>query len=217
MRSVSILIPLFGLLLGLFWVKYNLHWDPARPAQPPKQVSTTEIPCWRASVPWPGGGHLKLVLSPLHAEGARQRFEATALERRLGLASGEAWRLSLELHAGSDVQGKLDEGSPSEWALDRVRVVDRDGLALGLCRLDSAAHSDTGPADPVAVLFGPPAEALQLGQAVSLILWGRPPAEGTRVLGLGTQAIEMIASGIAREELSRSLVRVASREGEGEE
>ena len=212
MRPLSILIPLLGLLAGLFWVKHNLHRDPGRPAQPPQQASLSEVPGWRASLPWSGGGRLELVLSPLHAEGARQRFDATALERRLGLGSGEAWRLNLELRGSGAGAGGGDGGAADELALDEVRVVDREGEALRLHRLDSAASSPNRPADPVAVLFGPPAEALRSGQAVSLMLWGRPPGEGARVLGVGGQPIEMVASGVAREELSRSLIQVARRE-----
>jgi hypothetical protein len=227
-RPALVLLPVLLVLVGLFALKHGARRPRGEHARPPQVETRAEIPGWSASVPHPLGGRLDLKLSPLHVDGARQRFEAVTLERRFGREAGEAWGVNLRWE--SDPQGPgagtatgQESGAGPATAqesgagpapgpglpLQRLQIADGGGVRLRPLDLESAAPGLDRPADPVAVLFTPPREALAAGEGVSLILWGCAPSGEAFVQDLLEEAIVLHPAGLAMEEVTRALVQVA--------
>lgn len=113
-------------------------------------------------------------LTRLHADPARQAFDARVLRERLGLGLGEPWRLELTHEGGPDSEAV---------ALGDLGVEDHRGRALAALR--------PARGGPLAALFGPPPGHLQPGRSTQLVLWGRAPETQARLVGLGqAQAAE---------------------------
>ncbi len=206
----GLLITLCALVLFALWARRLGARTLGERARPPIVDAPASIPGWSAVLSMPGGGLLDVRLLPMHAEPERQRFEAQALERRLGLGVGEPWRLNL---AWLPPEASLAPGAtdPSDCLdLSALTVADASGVAQHTLRRPDAAPPGE-PADPVLVLLTPPCARLGPGEAVSLILWGRAPLASPRLIGAGGPAssIELVQSGLVAAELARALVLVA--------
>jgi hypothetical protein len=247
-RPALVLLPVLLVLVGLFALKHGARRPRGEHARPPQVETRAEIPGWSASVPHPLGGRRELQLSPVHVDGARQRFEAVTRERRFGLEAGEAWRLNLRWvidpqdpgagtatgqesgagpataqESGAGPATAQESGAGPATAqesgagpapgpglpLQRLQIADGGGVRLRPLDLESAAPGLDRPADPVAVLFTPPREALAAGEGVSLILWGCAPSGEAFVQDLLEEAIVLHPAGLAMEEVTRALVQVA--------
>jgi hypothetical protein len=125
-------------------------------------------------------------LTRLHADPARQSFDARALRERLVLGMGEPWRLEL-----------THEGGPDSAAIEvgELSVIDERGVALNALR-PGRRSADPAVGDPVSALLGPPAQPLEPGGALQWVLWGRAPEGNVRLRGLAGAA----ADGLAGEE-----------------
>lgn len=179
------LLPLLFFVLALSHVLQR----PRRgdPAPPPTQSDPDDgVAGWRGELAGVRSTWLEATLTPLHAEPARHEFESRALERRLGLEPGQAWRLRVQWSAGEAALGArvaeaLASAEPAGLGLGAVEVLDVQGTAL---RALPAPDAGSGAADPLRVLVSPPPGALRPGQAADWILWGRAPGEGARLVGL---------------------------------
>ena len=177
-------------------------------------------PPWRSEVPlptdelgpvagWRGPAALtaegvEVVLAPLHAEAARQAFDAQALEARFGLAPGEPW--SLELSA-TDEDALAAFAAAAEGGLE---LRDEQGTAATL--LFDAVPKVEPAAAPVLQLFAP----LELGGEPRVendrfvgrwVLWGRRPLAAC-TLAAGAVSHSLVPADLERDELPRF---VASR------
>ena len=175
---------------------------------------------WRSEVPlpadelgpvagWRGPAALtaegvELVLAPLHAEAARQAFDAQALGARLGLAPGEPW--SLELSASNAEALAAFAAAAAEG----LELRDDQGTAATLL-FDAVAKVDRAAA-PVLQLFAPD----ELGGEPRVenerfvgrwVLWGRRPLAAC-TLAAGAVSHALVPADLERNELPRY---VASR------
>jgi len=163
----------------------------------PPEVSDPDaaVPALLGTLPAADGGALAARLTPMHADPARQAFEAAALRKRFALPEGEPWRLSLRWDPPDDGSGgaasaRFGTAGPARGeagtgqaalALGPVGIEDEEGLALD--SLGTPAPGGAG-VDPLRVLFGPPTGGLRPGQTADWILWGRAPGHGARLVGL---------------------------------
>jgi hypothetical protein len=173
-----LIVPLLSVMLGILCAR---HWNPYPAGQrpdPPTSGVATGVRGWTGTAVLAGGGTLVARLVPLHSDPARQEFDAAALERRLGLGDGSPWRLVLALRPDPAAAGEVQDALP----LTRVHIADDKGEALR--SLAAPAPPPTGVVDPVAVVMAPPVGALEPGEEVSLVLWGRPPGSTARASGL---------------------------------
>ncbi|MFT5052025.1 MAG: hypothetical protein ACI8QZ_003456 [Chlamydiales bacterium] len=117
---------------------------------------------------WAGtSGSLHARLMPLHADAARQRLDASALERRLGLGPGQPWRLLVTYLPHGETVG--EPVAIAGWS-----VADPEGLALVPIVGRPAGGGGSGVTDPLRSLLSAP-NLLEPGHEVSLVLWGRAP------------------------------------------
>lgn len=196
--TLLFLLPLLFLVLAVgHLLRRPRSGDPA----PPPETSDPEahVEAWRGELVGARTSWLQATLTPLHPDPERNAFESRALERRLGLGAGRAWRLHVLWGATEAVDGAragrpgalgprgpggaepLGRTAPAGIELGAVEVVDGQGVAQ---RSLPAPEAGEGPTDPLRVLVGPPAGALRPGQAADWILWGREPSEGARLVGL---------------------------------
>lgn len=195
------------LLLGLALMLFLQREPPGAPAEPPVVTSPEEsVAAFTGELEGRAGGWLVATLSPLHADPARQAFEADSLRRRLGLAPGLPWRLSVhwsapESSSAADARpsGALGTAGPARGEapaptgpaairLDAIRVLDDQGVALeGFPDVRPDAGGDV-PIEPLATLLGPPHGSLAPGERADWVLWGRQPVAGARLEGLVPEA-----------------------------
>lgn len=198
------LLPVLALaLVGLFWLERGRV---SRPNAPPTVASPDETVAGFAARAALEPGALRVRLVPLHPDAERQRFDRLALARRLSLAAGEPWRLSLELD---------DAAAAAEIDLARLAVLDRDGLALA--PLAAVEPSAQGPSDPLRTLLTVGRERLAPGRTLDVVLWGRAPGDGVRLLGLHAAESEGLPLERAlhrRAELEAPLARLERADGE---
>ena len=154
-----------------FWFARGRGQSP-RMAVELEVAPTPDVRGFGGALEAPDGGVFRARLVPLHARPERQSFEAESLARRLGLESGEPWRLELRWEAGpGSNEGSLD---PSQL------VVSGEGEAR-LAPFDAPGERGDRPYDPVAVLFARPESGLAPGHSVQLLLWGSAPRERGRL------------------------------------
>ncbi|MBI5433844.1 MAG: hypothetical protein HZA52_13515 [Planctomycetes bacterium] len=175
-------MPLLGFALAaLYWLERErtpLANRPPTIASPDEGVAGFSA---RANL---AEGVLRVRLVPLHPDAERQRFDSLALARRLGLAAGEPWRLTLTLD---------DASAPLELDTARLVVRDRSGDALvplgcvvaGDARPDSRLHDrpTDRPSDPLRALVGAGLESLAPARSLDVVLWGRAPTNEPRLAG----------------------------------
>jgi len=187
-----LLLPLLFLLVA---VAHLLRREPLLSPRTPGVSSPDEsVAAFTGELERQGGGWLSATLTPLHADPRRQAFERQSMAQRLDLDPGEPWRLTVrwELARGAGEPapgpGRGETGAPLPppgLALGPVEVRDARGQALG--SLPAPAAREGEPVSPLRALFAPPQGALRPGQTADWILWGRAPAEGTRLVGLVPQ------------------------------
>ena len=131
----------------------------------PDVHATAEVDGFGASLDLPGG-QLKLRLAPLEPVQAVQEFIADSWGTRLGLGEGEPWRLDLQ----------LSEETSEPLSLIGLLVEDEEGLALSSPTLSEVAG------DPRAALLRPRRAPLAPGHRREVVLWGRPPGVGARLV-----------------------------------
>jgi hypothetical protein len=168
-----LLVPLTVLAATLAWLPSRRPAGGRYPEAPPAGEAR-EVDAWSGSGA-AGEGRLVAALTRLHADPARQAFDAGALARRLALPPGEPWRLELRYEAPPGAE---------PWAVPAsLGVRGEGGGALGAPARPSTAG---GAVDPVAVLVSPPA-ALAPGRRTELVLWGEEPRGEARLEAPGLQ------------------------------
>jgi hypothetical protein len=185
-----------------------------RPASPPPGVHQREetVAGFQGEALAGDGSTLHVRLLPLHADRERAEFDGRALEARLALARGTPWRLSLRWTPAPPASAETRRAPPAGLALDALAVADGQGTALVPIALDPAGL------DPLRTLLAPPGTALLPGQGLDLVLWGRDPEAGARVVGLSPEveaaadgpwcaAIELEPHSVRRDELEGPLAR----------
>ena len=179
-----------------------------RQTLPPRASNPrSPVPAFDGRLEGSGGGVLVARLTPLHADPARQAFEARVLAERLELDAGEPWRLSLAFEAGAlaDPLAELDVGA--------LRVDDERGTALA--PIAAEPGSSTGAADPLRALLAPPRGGLASGEQVDQVLWGRAPLPGAVLVGIpaagfgSSERLELAPTTVERRELAEPLARLA--------
>jgi len=177
---VVLILPLLTLILVVLWSR---HWRQSpigeRP-QPPAVAQEREVGGWVGRGEPAPGLSLSVRLVPLHDDAARQSFDREHLATRLGLGPGEPWRLVLEL-------GRVAQEVTDVPALDltAVGVLDDSGARLGPVFAALPAPAPGAIVDPLRALLALPAETLQAGHALTIVLWGAAPGSGARLVGLG--------------------------------
>jgi hypothetical protein len=182
-----------------------LHWRSRRDAASPTQAPEVSDPdqtvtayCGEWTQP-EGRGRLVVQLAPLHIDPEQQAFDAQVLRRRLSLGPGAPWRLRLSWERASEASSA---GSPEPaLSLGELSVRDATGRALGVVLPAGSAL----PLDPLVALFAAPGGALQAGQGIDLVLWGRAPSGEAWLDGVRPgEASAPIAVALRERELRRS-------------
>ncbi|MCY2960895.1 MAG: hypothetical protein NTY35_12090 [Planctomycetota bacterium] len=124
---------------------------------------------WTGQAEIDGLGRVGAQLAPLHADAARQAFEAGILRGRIAGLAGDPYLLLLEIQRGPTASARLDPTS--------LRVEDDVGLALSVPSIAARDESD-----PIATLLRPPT-SLAAGERASLVVFGREPGPGARLVG----------------------------------
>ncbi len=207
LRVPALIVALCAAILIALWARELARPGPGDRARPPSDDAPRTVAGWRGSRVLADGSRLEIELLPMHAEPERERFEALVLERRLGLAPGEPWRLNLVWRAAGETSG--DESSA---AIDLAGLAVHDVGGTALAPITSGVRP-AAVVDPVAVLFAPPRDGLLPGEAVSLILWGRAPASEAWLVDSSSE-VALAQTGLAVNGLARSLVLVARSPGE---
>jgi hypothetical protein len=149
-------------------------------------------------------GGVRVRLARLHADPARQRFDAAALGRRFGLGTGEPFVCEISLSGAVTIP---------RGALRSIAIHDERGPALAPFQ-PSTPKTDE-PADPLAALLSPPPDAVASGRAISVILWGREPGDGARLAGLDAGEIALAPARMTARELDTALARIDAPAREG--
>jgi hypothetical protein len=148
-------------------------------------VATTGASWWTADGDLDGLGRVVARITALHADAARQEFETGALHAHGVGTDAEPYWLQVEFGPGADAAALLD---PRD-----LRVEDAHGVALAAAPSSGDRSTDPrGAVDPVATLLRPSAP-LAAGQVSSLVVFGRRPGEGARLVradGAGLALVE---------------------------
>ncbi len=186
--ALGLLLPLFLVVIG---AAFLLAREARRsPASPPDVSSPDEAVAAFSGELAGAAGWLSATLCALHAEPERQAFEAAALARSLGLEPGEPWRLSVRWQSKGAVTAVAPPGdrparsAPAGIALGPVEVFDAAGRTLRSFEPPPPPGPLARPAQPLAILLGPPPGALHPGESADWILWGWPPEGELRLTGL---------------------------------
>jgi len=197
-----LILPLLTLILAVLWSR---HWRQSstgeRPA-PPAVAQEREVAGWVGSGELAPGLFLSARLVPLHDEAPRQTFDREVLADRLGLGPGEPWRLVLELVAPGP-------GTTDASSLDLIAAAVKDsaGVRLGPVFPHELSPSAGEIVDPLRALLGLPASGLEVGHAVTLVLWGEAPGPGARLVGFG-EPIDLQARRVRVDVLPATLARL---------
>lgn len=194
MRSARVLMPLLvastAVAIALAWVQAARFGSESarRPSTPAREERET-VPGFTGEVSLGDGRVLHARIARLHADPARQAFDAAALARRFGLGKGEPFHCLLEL-AGPAGPDRAEGFEPCA-----LRVLDHGGEALTAL---PATRTTAGgaPADPLATLVAPPARALAPGEATTLLLWGREPGEHARIESCRAPAVPLVGASV---------------------
>jgi hypothetical protein len=198
---------------------FGPHPTDRRPAPPPDVSDPEEtIAAFTGELAAADGGWLIATLAPLHFDSRRQAFERDTLERRLGLADGEPWRLSLRWEAARPdaPRGDAAGSAAARLGLHGLSIEDEHGKALE--PLPDVAANGSDPVLPLRTLLSPPAGSLGPGETLDWILWGRAPGLGASLIGLAEDAnpsanpfhgpLELRATRLRRADLGQPLARL---------
>jgi hypothetical protein len=217
-RSVTWLVLLAVSMALAVLLYFGPHPADRRPAPPPDISDPEEtIAAFTGELAAGDGGWLIATLAPLHFDMRRQAFERDTLERRLGLADGEPWRLSLRWEAARpDALRSAPGATTARLALQGLAIEDEHGKALE--PLPEVASIDSEPVLPLRTLLAPPAGSLGPGETLDWILWGRAPGLGASLIGLAVDAkpsgtafpgsLELRATRLRRADLGQPLARL---------
>lgn len=195
-----------AMLLLVASATWKLALDSGRSSDGLPEVSDPDEPisAYRGEARGPNGELVTFLLAPLHADPARQQFEARALAERLGLDSGEPWRL---VRRGPSAEAGTRPGTDElHAALPPSGYSVRDGRGEALRSLE-APPSAGELVDPVRSAFAPWTSSDR--STTSCVLWGRRPEAGA-VLGTagGKAEVPLAASTVHRSELEVPLARL---------
>lgn len=204
------LVPTLALALGgLYWLEGER--TPVEHAPPTVASPDEDVAGFAARVDV-GQGALRVRLAPLHPDATRQRFDASALARRLALDTGEPWRLTLVFDAAPSASDTEAARATLEFELSRLAVLDGSGTQVALAPLAPGAGASDRPSDPLRVLLGATNVELAPGQSLDVFLWGRRPGDGARLVGLaalgGDVAVPLEKALHRRAELEAPLARL---------
>jgi hypothetical protein len=167
----------------------------------PVQDEVGRVPAASGELLLADGRKLSVRIARLHAEAARQSFDAAALRERFALPAGEPFQCVVELQAGPN-PADTDRG----FDLKDARVEDERGVALTSFPPARAARG-TGIVDPLAALAAPPATLLNAENRVSLLMWGRTPGAGARFASCCERPLSLVASDVPSREIQTTLAR----------
>lgn len=211
--ALPVLPVLIGVGLGFFalgWACYRSDSKPhelARDDRVREAAASDSVPGWIGTWRSSDGSAVALRLTRLHALEHLQAFEARSLRERLALPDGEPFRLELAFVAASpESAGREGRGATSTaLAMGGVWIEDERGRAL-----EPIASPPAGAAsiDPLRVLVAPASGPLMPGHSASLVLWGREPAAGARVLGLVDAALPLERAEISLGDVDTALARI---------
>jgi hypothetical protein len=168
----------------------------------PVHADVERVPAAGGSLVLADGRRLTVRIAPLHAEPARQSFDAAALRARFGLGEGEPFSCLVELQAATPAPE-----SERGFDLTGARIEDERGLALASFPPARAAdHASV--VDPLAALAAPPSAALAVESRVSLLMWGRAPGAAARFESCCDQPVPLQASDLPSREVQTTLARI---------
>lgn len=205
-----LILPLLSMVIAVLWIT---RWNPdstSEFAPSPEQDASQRVAGWMGRADLGEGLELIVRLAPFHEDVRQQEFERGALARRFKLGAGQPLRLELSYQR---VAGAPDG---PRLALQEISVRDATGLAADVPFLKEQALQP-GPGqvvDPVVLLFSIPTADLTSGHAISLVLWGRLPAEGAELCGLMPQPMRLEQHDLDRKRMESSLAHLDGAGGE---
>ena len=197
---------LFGGAIGLSLVQGRYGRPEPAPDAPPPASGEAAIAGWRGPSDLAFAG-LTLRLTPLHAEPARQAFDAAALAARLGLATdGQPWRLEVSWEP-------VDADEPGPWpaleaaiAAGTLRLVDEAGDCAGPL---VGAAADRGP---LLALFDTARTFDTAAASGQVHLWGRQPGARPRLVAEGLDLV-LVPADFGRDEVATFVARAEGSAG----
>ena len=197
-----LLLPLLTLILAVLWSRHWRQTTSGERPEPPTVAQEREVEGWVGSGELAPGLSLSARLVPLHDESARQAFDREVLAQRLGLGPGQPWRLVLEL--GAPAAGASDTNA---LELKAAAVEDSAGARLGPVFTNRPRPAESEVIDPLRALLALPAQSLDVGHTVTLVLWGEAPGSGARLVGFG-EPIDLQARRVRVDVLPATLARL---------
>ncbi len=158
---------------------------------PASAVGTT---WWTGTGEFDGALRVLARVRALHADRARQAFDAERLRARDARYADEPYWVEIEVLPPADGAGRP---APLNVLLDPrgIRIEDERGVALTnpvANPLAQAARSAGGAVDPLSTLLSP-SRPLAPGEHASFVLFGRAPGAGARlVLSAGESGAERV-------------------------
>ncbi|MCK6444935.1 MAG: hypothetical protein L6Q99_00945 [Planctomycetes bacterium] len=140
-----------------------------------------------------GRGAVRVRLTPLHPDATRQRFDASALARRLALDAGEPWRLTLAFDAAPSAAGPGTQSAGAQSAGAQNASAQNAGAPNGDAPNADAANAPLEfELSRLAVVdsFGGSAAAIALAPLASGSGAADRPSDPLRVL-LGATHVEL--------------------------
>jgi hypothetical protein len=180
-----------------------------RPTAPVRE-EVERVPAMSGELTLADGRKLCVRVARLHAEAARQSFDAAALRERFALPAGEPFQCLVEVQATS-APGSADRG----FDLREARIEDERGVALAAFP-PATAGGTAGIVDPLAALVAPPSTRLFAENRVSLLMWGRAPGARARFETCCERPLDLLASDILSKEIQTTLARVRRPSGANE-
>jgi hypothetical protein len=179
--------------------------DRKGPSTTAQRAEDADVEGFAGEVETARGTRLSVRVARLHAGARQQQFDAQALARRFGLGEGEPFVCEI---------GARGEVGVEAEALRSIAIRDERGVALTpFPAATQGVLTSTEPADPLATLLAPPAEALRPGFAVSVILWGRAPGKDAVVTGLSDVDVALAPTQLASRDLDAALARIDAPAG----
>jgi hypothetical protein len=170
---------------------------------PPSSDERAEVPGLAGEIEIAGGARLLVRLARLHSDASRQEFDALALQRRFGLATGEPFACDLRYLGERDATRALP--------LDAIAVSDERGPALAaFARPAPATYVDPRAThvDPLATLLAPPDAKLQAGETVCIVLWGRDPTGAVRLTLEPGVEVALAPASLPKNQMETALARI---------
>lgn len=194
---IVLLLPLVGLVAGVFWAKRGQSDADGPPPNAPEVTAQEKIDGWSGSMAF-GEGHLEARLVPLHRVEQRQGFDAGVLAERFRRQGGAPWQLVLT-HTG-----------PAEAeALPLAALLVTGSNDARLEPLVAEEESE-GLQDPLRVLLSVPAN-LAVGHQVAIVLWGERPSKDL-TLHVAGEAMTLTGSALNTDSLPRTLASLDRRD-----